>query len=87
MFCSEETDNLLFNFKRSRRYSIHSLFCPNFLAIWLKDNKVIDLKLIEDSMFFIRPKKKFNKLIEVPVNRTNLNLINFLVERWKRRKV
>jgi len=59
---------LLFIFKKLTKQPIHSLFCPPFKAIWLKDNKIIEEKIINSWKLSIRPQEKFNKLIEIPLS-------------------
>jgi len=59
---------LLFYFKKPKRYRIHSFFCKPFIAIWFNNDKIIDIRLVEPWVFFIRPKHKFDKLLEIPSN-------------------
>mgnify|MGYP001030124943 FL=1 len=59
---------LLFIQKKPVRYSIHSFFCKPFIAIWLLDDKIIDIKLINPNQLSIKPKEKFDKLLEIPNN-------------------
>lgn len=65
----------LFRFDKPVKMSIHSLFCPKFLAIWLKNNKIIDYQLITTLRFSVSPKSEFDTLIEIPVNKTYQNII------------
>jgi len=58
---------LLFIFKKPNKSSIHSFFCIPFIAIWLLDDKIIEIMLIKPSCL-IKPKKTFNKLLEIPKN-------------------
>ena len=64
----KHSPNLLFIFKKPKRTPIHSYFCKPFIAIWLLDNQIIDIKLIEPNQLSIKPKEKFNKLLEIPNN-------------------
>jgi uncharacterized membrane protein (UPF0127 family) len=59
---------LLFVFKNSKKRAIHSFFCKPFIAIWFNNNKIVDLKLVKSNKFSIKPKEKFNKLLEIPNN-------------------
>lgn len=72
MFKERETAKaLLFDFKEPTRIRIHSFFVffP-FVAVWLdKKNKVIEIKKITPFTISTRPKKEFNKLIEIPFNK------------------
>ena len=58
---------LLFELKKP--IAIHScfVFFP-FIAIWLKDNKIVDIRKISPFTLHIKPKKYFNKIIEIPIN-------------------
>ncbi len=81
MFKNSETKALLFeNIK-----AIHSFFCPNFLAIWLDNkNKVIEFKIVKPWNPLILPKKAFNRLIEMPLNKRYSKVIkSFLEDRKK----
>ena len=59
---------LLFYFDKPRRYRIHSYFCKPFFAIWFNKDKIIDEKFIKPWIFWIQPKEKFDKLLEIPSN-------------------
>ena len=69
---------LLFIFKKPTRQPIHSFFCNPFLAIWFNNNQIIDVKLIKKWKLSIRPKQKFNKLLEIPTS--NKQFQNILEE-------
>ncbi|PIN89000.1 hypothetical protein COU60_04975 [Candidatus Pacearchaeota archaeon CG10_big_fil_rev_8_21_14_0_10_34_76] len=87
MFRTAKTDKLLFEFKKDTLASITSIFVffP-FLAIWLDEkNNVLEKRIVRPFIFAIRPQKKFRKLVEVPLNHKNRQIIDFFVE--KRRKV
>ena len=78
MFRKKETKNLLFdNFSGA----IHSYFVFfDFLAVWMnKNNKVIHAEIIKPFNFHVKPKEKFSKLLEIPVNRKNFQLIKNIV--------
>jgi uncharacterized membrane protein (UPF0127 family) len=76
MFKSRESDNLLFNI--GGRWGIHSFFVFfDFLALWLDEkNNVLEYKIVKPFTFSIKPKSKFAKLIEIPLNSKNKNLIS-----------
>jgi uncharacterized membrane protein (UPF0127 family) len=59
---------LLFIFKKPTKTSIHSFFCKPFIAIWFLGDEIVDMKLVENWRFSIKPKKNFNKLLEIPSN-------------------
>lgn len=80
MFRSSDTSSLLFEFKKDTKNAIHSLFCHDFLAIWLdENNKIIDFKLVNKIQISIAPKAKFRKLLEIPVNSRNSRVIEFFL--------
>ena len=85
MFKPRETENLLFDFGKLGRWNIHSFFVffP-FLAIWTdENNNVLETRVIEPFTFSIKPKKPFNKLIEIPLNEKNTKIIEFFVGKRK----
>lgn len=77
MFKPQETNALLFELGRGRK-AIHSLFCPNFLAVWLLEGKIQETRIIEPWKFSIKPEKEFDKLLEIPVNSNYLKVIEAL---------
>jgi len=80
MLKKPNTNALLFEFENETRQAIHSFFCPDFLALWLdKNNKIIEYKLILGNKLSVRPKKKFTKLLEIPLNKKYSTLVNFFI--------
>ena len=59
---------LLFIFKTAKKRTIHSFFCIPFAAVWFNRNKIIDVKVIKTWKFSIKPKEKYDKLLEIPSN-------------------
>jgi uncharacterized membrane protein (UPF0127 family) len=59
---------LLFIFKNKKRRAIHSFFCMPFIAIWFDDEKIIGIKKVRPWKFSIKPRFRFNKLLELPSN-------------------
>lgn len=85
MFKSRNSGNLLFEFKKNTGISIHSyfVFFP-FLAIWLDDkNKIIEWKVVKPFTFRIKPKIKFRRLVEIPINGENRKIISLFVGKGK----
>jgi len=83
MFRSKKTPNLLFDFSPNTTPSIHSFFVffP-FLAIWLdKKNNVTDSMIVKPFTPIIKPKKQSCRLIELPLNKKNLKITNFFVDK------
>jgi len=81
MFKTENSRPLLFEFKKSVNMAIHSwfVFFP-FAAIWLdEENKIIDSEIVGPFKFNILPEKPFRRLIEIPVNEKNREIISILV--------
>lgn len=66
---------LLFIFRNANRNSIHSFFCVPFIGIWLLDGNVVDVKLIRPWRLSVRPKREFDKLLEIPINDINFKVI------------
>jgi len=66
---------LLFNFKKPNNQPIHSYFCKPFIAIWFNNNKIADIKFVEPWKLSIKPKNKFNKLLEIPINNNLFKII------------
>lgn len=58
---------LVFIFKKKGKYSIHSLFCRKFLAVWISDGKILKRKVVKPWKFCILPQRKFDTLIEIPL--------------------
>ena len=59
---------LLFIFGKSVDQSIHSFFCKPFFAIWFNKNKIIEKRLVKSWGISVKPKEKFDKLLEIPVD-------------------
>jgi len=81
MFKSKETEMLLFEFPKNTKIRIHSFFVffP-FFAVWIDDkNKIIQVKRVKPFTFSVRPKKSFTKILEIPVNKRNSDVLKFLV--------
>ena len=67
---------LLFIFNKPNQLPIHSLFCKPFIAIWFdNNNKVVDSKFIKPWKLSIKPKNKYNKLLEIPSNNDIFKII------------
>ena len=79
MFKSE-SQPLLFKFNKMTKQPIHSLFCPEFVAIWLdENNKIVEIKKVKPWHFSIKPSKAFSKLIEIPINDSYAKIIKNLI--------
>ena len=61
---------LLFVFSKPARHEIHSFFCRKFIAVWMLDNRVVDVKIVSPFKFCVTPEKKFNLLLEVPLTKS-----------------
>lgn len=79
MFRTRGADNLLFEFKKDLRISIHSFFVFfSFLAIWLDSrNNVLEWRVIEPFCLRAMPREDFRKIIEIPFNSGNKKAIEF----------
>ena len=85
MFKKKTTENLLFEFNEKTNLRIHSYFVFfDFLAIWLdKKNRVLEWKIIKSFTLSVKPKKSFFKLIEIPFNRKNEEIVESFVGKRK----
>ena len=72
---------LLFIFGKQTKQAIHSFFCIPFVAVWFDGNDIIDIKIVKPWVAFIKPKKKFNKLLEIPINSNSLDSLKFLIQK------
>lgn len=77
----DNSQALLFIFKNKKRKAIHSFFCKPFIAIWFDDGKIVDIKVIKNYHVLIKPKEKFNKLLEIPSS--NKNFKDFIDDKRK----
>ena len=79
--CRKKAEILLFNFKSKQKIRIHSFFVfYSFIAVWLDDkNKVVDLKIVKPFVLCVSPKGKCFKLVEIPINKNNKRVINWLL--------
>jgi len=80
--------SLMFSYTFSSRMGIFSYFIPfDFLAVWVdKNNYVIEIKVVRPKTNSVIPKKKFTKLIEIPILKRNFYIINFF-ENNKKNKI
>jgi uncharacterized membrane protein (UPF0127 family) len=78
MFRTRWTGNLLFDFKKEGKWAISAFFVFfSFLALWLDEkNNVLEYKIVKPFTFSVQPKNEFAKLIEIPLNNKNKNLIS-----------
>jgi len=76
MFKSINSENLLFDLPG--KWGIHSFFVffP-FLALWLDEkNNILEWRIVKPFSFFVKPKRKFAKLIEIPISSENKKIIS-----------
>ena len=57
---------LLFKFEKPTKQAIHSFFCKPFIAIWFNNDKIVDGEFVKPWKFSVKPKEKFDKLLEIP---------------------
>lgn len=78
MFGNDENP-LLFLFDKPTNMAIHSFFVrKKFIAIWSVNGKVIDVKVVKPWTLSVRPKVKFDMLLEIPFE-SNEQIFKFLV--------
>lgn len=81
MFRTKNTAPLIFIFNKPTKTPIHSLFCQEFIAVWLDDkNRVVGVKKVKSWRWSVKPKKKFVNLVEIPINKRYRRMIKFLVD-------
>jgi len=77
----EDAKAMFFDFKIPGRKAIHSLFCPEFLALWIDDGgKIVEWKFVLGKSVSIKPKKKFSRLLEVPLNKKYFDVVRLFLE-------
>lgn len=77
----KKSHSLLFIFNKPVNEAIHSFFCVKFIAIWFNGKKIIDSKVVEPWGISVKPKEKFDKLLEIPVNDKNFNNFRLLINK------
>jgi uncharacterized membrane protein (UPF0127 family) len=85
MFRSRNTASLLFEFRKPTHIAIHSWFVGfSFYAIWLdSEGEILEYKLVKPFNFYVKPKKSFLSLVELPINQKNKRIVDFLVGKRK----
>ena len=81
----EKAEALLFDFSGRGEYYLHSFFVFfTFIALWLDGkNKIVELRIVRPFSFGIKPKKRFSKIVEIPINRRYKEIIKKLVGKRK----
>ncbi len=72
---SKNSCPLLFIFKKETNNSIHSFFCRPFIAIWFNETNIVDIRSVKSWEYSIKPKRRYNKLLEIPINNENYKTI------------
>ncbi|PIO08458.1 hypothetical protein COU59_01585 [Candidatus Pacearchaeota archaeon CG10_big_fil_rev_8_21_14_0_10_34_12] len=81
IFRTKNTKNLWFRNLPKGNFSLTSLFVffP-FLVLWLDEkNNVIDTRIAGPFKLSIKTKRIFSSIIEIPLNKRNIKIINFFV--------
>ena len=83
MFHTKETKNLFFG--KSRGMALHSWFVFfDFLVLWTDDkNKVVEWEIVKPFRNFVKSGRKFENIVEIPVNSRNERIIDFFVGKRK----
>jgi uncharacterized membrane protein (UPF0127 family) len=73
----ERAKVLLFDFNYPSRMGIHSYFVFfDFIAVWVdEDDNVVQVDCVKPWTSFLCPKKRYVKLIEIPINKKNEKLV------------
>ncbi len=80
----KSSPNLLFIFKKPKKIAIHSYFCKPFIGIWLLNDEIVQIKIVEPNTFSVKSKEKFDKLLEVPNNTPEFKKILEFVDETKK---
>ena len=75
----KKSKSLLFTWNKEVSESIHSFFCVDFIAIWFSNERIIDIKYVKPWKIHIKPSKKFDELLEIPVNSSEFNRVKLLI--------
>ena len=83
MFRGRRTENLLF--ENCEGISLHSWFVFfDFLVLWLDEkNRVLDARIVGPFEFYVKSDKKFQSIVEIPINLKNKKIVEFFVEKRK----
>lgn len=57
---------LIFRFNKPTKVSIHSFFCKPFLAIYILNKNIVELKVVTPNQSRIESQDEFDTLIEIP---------------------
>lgn len=81
MFRGRGTKNLLFEFSEGSETKLHSFFVFfDFLVLWLdKNNNAVDFRVVTSWKPSISSKKTFSKIVELPLNPENRQVVRFIV--------
>lgn len=85
MFRSKQNSpRLLFN----GEFAIHSYFVFSpFLTLWLdSQNNVVDYKIVRPFKTYVNSSKRFSKILEIPLNKGNQDIVNFVVGKTFKKK-
>ncbi len=85
MFKTRNSENLLFEFKTSKKRAIHSFFVffP-FLAIWLDDkNNILEWRIVRPFEYKVLPSVNFRRFLEIPLSYGNHEIVQFIVGKKK----
>ncbi|OYT36708.1 hypothetical protein B6U91_00530 [Candidatus Pacearchaeota archaeon ex4484_71] len=83
MFSRREKANaLLFEFKKPTmlKFTSFFVFYP-FIMVWVDEvGKVVEVRRVNPFKFSILPKRKFTKVIEIPINKRYSHILKLLDE-------
>jgi len=72
----KKSKSLLFEFNKKTQMAIHSFFCVPFIAIWFDGRDIVEVRKVMPWKISVKPRKKFDKLLEIPVNDKNFLLFS-----------
>ena len=71
ILAEDDHDPVMFKMTKPTKNPIHSLLCPQFVAIWYLNNEKIGEEIIKPGRFRIDPPGYFDTLIEIPIPESN----------------
>lgn len=82
-FRTRNTKNFHWDFREDVCHAFTSFFVFfDFVILWLdKDNNVLGYELVKPFRAIVKPKFKFRKVLELPVNERNKKILKFFVDK------
>jgi len=72
----KDSEPIVLIFKNPTRRAIHSFFCKPFLAVWVREGRVIERRIVNPFSLSVKPREKFTHLFEIPLE-NNKKVLRF----------